>query len=245
MGIFSGFFILFWVADKTRHFRTSTSTFLTIFWYFVAQITDKLIKKIINWKQSLVVALLLFAPHCRFVSRSWILLSACSVTSLTVSLSFPPPGFLSWEPPPGPGAPTHQLLPPHCYRYWLSLQPRGLHAQDASKAAPPQLPNMSHITTRYTPPCPVCSPHLHESNVLWRTRPRSRVDFCFDCWNKYAKAVILQSDVSDRISGGLHILNCISRKNKAIALCHSVVRPPAWPRDVTKLFWLEKISSVF
>lgn len=152
MGIFSGFFILLWVADKTRLFRTSTSTFLTIFWHFIAQITDKLIKKIVNWKQSLVVALLLF------VSCSWILLSACSVTSLTVSLSFPPPGFLSWEPPPGPGAPTHQLLPPHCYRYWLSLQPRGLHAQDASKAAPPQLPNMSHITTRYTPPMSCLQP---------------------------------------------------------------------------------------
>lgn len=70
MGIFSRFFSLLWVADKTRHFRTSTSTFLTIFWHFIAQITDKLIKKIINWKQSLVVALLLFAPHCRFVSES-------------------------------------------------------------------------------------------------------------------------------------------------------------------------------
>lgn len=59
-------------------------------------------------------------------------------------------GVLSWEPSPGLGASTHQLLSSNCYRYWFSLQPRGLHAQDASKAAPPQLPNMSQMTRRYT-----------------------------------------------------------------------------------------------
>lgn len=59
-------------------------------------------------------------------------------------------GVVSWEPSPRAGAPTHQLLPPHHHWYWLSLQPRGLHAEDASKAAPPQLPIMSRITTRHT-----------------------------------------------------------------------------------------------
>lgn len=87
-----------------------------------------------------------------------------------------PQGIFSWEPPPGLGAPTHQLLPPHRYWHWLSLQPRGLHAQDASKAAPPQLPNMSHITTRYTS-------FLIQPRSPWvkmfcgGKRPRRRVDF--------------------------------------------------------------------
>lgn len=74
------------------------------------------------------------------------------------------PGLLPWEPSPGPGASTHQLLPPHRHRHRLPFQPGGLHAQDASKAAPPQLPNMSHITTRYQArSCALCNTELEES----------------------------------------------------------------------------------
>lgn len=41
-------------------------------------------------------------------------------------------GLFSWKPSPGLGAPTHQLFPPHRHRHRLSLQPRWLHAKDAS-----------------------------------------------------------------------------------------------------------------
>lgn len=79
-------------------------------------------------------------------------------------LTFSHAGLLPWEPSPGVGASTHQFLPPHRHRHWLPLQPGGLHAQDASKAAPPQLPNMSHITTRYQArSCALCNTELEDS----------------------------------------------------------------------------------
>lgn len=93
-------------------------------------------------------------PSRPLPSDMFVVFSTVNMNKIFLFLNTPPfnpcQGVLSWEPSPGLGASTHQLLSPHCYRYWFSLQPRGLHAQDASKAAPPQLPNMSHITTRYT-----------------------------------------------------------------------------------------------